>query len=670
MNATRISPRFWCFAASRFSFRWHCVLDFLSRWDFVFSLCVLSSTALPPAHLLSKTGAYGWDVSVAPLSATSRLPIGFRLFFFFLPTLLYLFGSATPLHSWRRGRTHLSLSRFRSASSPAHDCADTNRRQRKSYRHSLIRRDACSRRSARQRLSLFRARALFEERGPGACTTTESRRASCASDAPQTWVEVMSRTYDGGRSAAQMERLARLSEDNAFVDVEATLKRIGGEDAWGSTVGGDKAFDGTAPSMMGLLAGSGGASTSGATSAAATAKRAQARKGTRASEDALLNGARISLTASLRDQHKAYLESVRMAAKEWEEVSSSSDDDNAADSADEDDKCVSSSGGVQAGGKRGIGYKARRGGPLAKTPSSETPPPTSLSSSGQPSQLVTVTSVRRSPADGVTVARKRPRGGPRAGRDTADAGAERRTDRAEQLPRPEPYSSLVAKLNAELRLVREWERTVLEFPPQLINGVLFPESHAPWAQTTSTSRKTDASTLPSETKHGDGDDDTEVLPYPLLQVYSLCPSYEALTAGPVHRRNIVQCTTTENDWGNEEKPRQSVSSSHTPTEATTRTVHVAGVTFAVPEQTLRGRKGRGRQKENNVGDGSGLGSGGQVDFIDPGSEDAVQGEREHHLCSVCMLPASYRCLRCRTALFCSIDCHVLHDATRCLKFTV
>lgn len=42
----------------------------------------------------------------------------------------------------------------------------------------------------------------------------------------------------------------------------------------------------------------------------------------------------------------------------------------------------------------------------------------------------------------------------------------------------------------------------------------------------------------------------------------------------------------------------------------------------------------------------------------------------NHLCSVCMLPAPYRCVRCRGALFCSIDCHVIHDATRCLKFTV
>ncbi|RNF08090.1 hypothetical protein TraAM80_03002 [Trypanosoma rangeli] len=42
----------------------------------------------------------------------------------------------------------------------------------------------------------------------------------------------------------------------------------------------------------------------------------------------------------------------------------------------------------------------------------------------------------------------------------------------------------------------------------------------------------------------------------------------------------------------------------------------------------------------------------------------------YHLCSVCLLPASYKCVRCRRALFCSIGCHVTHDATRCMKFIV
>lgn len=46
------------------------------------------------------------------------------------------------------------------------------------------------------------------------------------------------------------------------------------------------------------------------------------------------------------------------------------------------------------------------------------------------------------------------------------------------------------------------------------------------------------------------------------------------------------------------------------------------------------------------------------------------GVRSHHSCSVCMLPAKYRCSRCRTALFCSPECHTSHEATRCLRFTV
>ncbi len=40
----------------------------------------------------------------------------------------------------------------------------------------------------------------------------------------------------------------------------------------------------------------------------------------------------------------------------------------------------------------------------------------------------------------------------------------------------------------------------------------------------------------------------------------------------------------------------------------------------------------------------------------------------NHLCSVCLLPAPYRCDRCRTALFCSVRCSDIHDGTRCQKF--
>lgn len=46
------------------------------------------------------------------------------------------------------------------------------------------------------------------------------------------------------------------------------------------------------------------------------------------------------------------------------------------------------------------------------------------------------------------------------------------------------------------------------------------------------------------------------------------------------------------------------------------------------------------------------------------------GESTHHLCSVCLLPAQYRCNRCRSALFCSEDCHSTHESARCLKYTV
>lgn len=51
----------------------------------------------------------------------------------------------------------------------------------------------------------------------------------------------------------------------------------------------------------------------------------------------------------------------------------------------------------------------------------------------------------------------------------------------------------------------------------------------------------------------------------------------------------------------------------------------------------------------------------------PGTVGGVHGG---HLCSVCLKPAAYRCVRCKTALFCCIDCHAIHDATRCLKYIV
>ncbi|KAG5484780.1 hypothetical protein LSCM1_06605 [Leishmania martiniquensis] len=476
-----------------------------------------------------------------------------------------------------------------------------------------------------------------------------------------------------GRSAAQRERLARLSDDNAFVDVEATLKRIGGEGAWESSAGGGGGtFNATASPLIGLPSSSGGASTSGATAAAAGARGGHTRKGTRASETALLSGVRIPLTASLQDQHKAYLESVRAAAKEWEEAScnSSGSEASASDSADEDDTGIGGSGGVQAAEKRRGRPKTRRGDPQAKAISTEAPSSTSLPSPAFPSDLPAVKGARRRPVNSAAVARKRQRGADGAGRDTADAAAGGKTDSGLNLVKQNPCSSLVAKLTAELRLVRQWARIMLEYPPQIINGVLSPEPRAPWAQTTSTSRKSDTPPTSSEATYA-GDDDTEVLPYPLLQVYSICPSYEALTAGPVRRREVVRCPATGDGWGHAERPRKSLApTAPLPVEAAQRTVQVASFAFSMPPQVLSHRKRRGLRHHEGVGHAGVFASGVQVDFMDPGSVDAVQGERQHHLCSVCMLPAAYRCCRCRTALFCSIDCHVLHDATRCLKFTV
>lgn len=46
------------------------------------------------------------------------------------------------------------------------------------------------------------------------------------------------------------------------------------------------------------------------------------------------------------------------------------------------------------------------------------------------------------------------------------------------------------------------------------------------------------------------------------------------------------------------------------------------------------------------------------------------GPIHHSLCSVCRLPAQYRCARCRKSMFCSIECHTTHDTTRCLKHIV
>ncbi|KAG5510147.1 hypothetical protein JKF63_07043 [Porcisia hertigi] len=492
----------------------------------------------------------------------------------------------------------------------------------------------------------------------------------------------MSRTGGNGRSAEQLERLARLSDDNAFVDVGAILKRMGGEDAWeeGTVDGSGGALYGSAFSMTGLPSSSGGPSTCGPTAAVPGARRGQVRKGARASEVALLSGARIPLTASLQDQHKAYLESVHAAAKESEKLisssssSSSSDGDSAADLDDKDGRCINGRVGAQAVEKREVVSRAKRGGAQRRTTSMDAPPLASLPSLAPLSDLVTVTCVRRCPTDGTEGEWKRRRGEQRACLDVVDTEEALKKDPAVHSWRPEPCLSLAAKLTEELRLIQQWKRIILEYPPCVINSVLTPESCAPWKQAGSTSRKADAAAAaasPSEATCVDSSDGAEVLPYPLLQVYSLCPSYEALTAGPVRRRCIVRCPTTEEGRVYNGRPRRGlVPASATNTEIYTQTLQVAGVAFTIPVKALGNRKRRSRSnREDGVG-AAGPVSGGQVDFLDSGLEAAVQGEGHHHLCSVCMLPASYRCLRCRTALFCSIDCHVLHDATRCLKFTV
>jgi zinc finger HIT domain-containing protein 1 len=55
-----------------------------------------------------------------------------------------------------------------------------------------------------------------------------------------------------------------------------------------------------------------------------------------------------------------------------------------------------------------------------------------------------------------------------------------------------------------------------------------------------------------------------------------------------------------------------------------------------------------------------------------GSSSAAAGGAQrrgggNHLCSVCLMPAPYRCARCKTAVFCSIRCSDIHEDTRCLK---
>lgn len=58
-------------------------------------------------------------------------------------------------------------------------------------------------------------------------------------------------------------------------------------------------------------------------------------------------------------------------------------------------------------------------------------------------------------------------------------------------------------------------------------------------------------------------------------------------------------------------------------------------------------------------------------FIRSGSRKWIDfGALHHKVCSICLLPAAYKCVRCQKAFFCSAECHRTHDAARCLKFLV
>lgn len=481
----------------------------------------------------------------------------------------------------------------------------------------------------------------------------------------------MSRFLGSSRAAAQAERLARLSEDNAFVDVEAALKRLGVTDAWDCGSAADDLpgmhAGGGASSSTGLASAGGLAASLSSSSAAAAAGAQSARagrgagrgrrpgptlRGMRASQEALLSGARVPLTATLIDQQKAYLESVRAAAKTWAERSSSSSghsSDNVSDSSSTCNRVDAIPSTTDR--RRGTALAKQHKGRPGRQRKSELPLPLSSSLSMPAAtamkQLVTVTSVQRAPFQGPAPAapsRKR-------SRKTA-AQAEEGVATPPPLPPSCPphvtaapavvvldqTRELAEKLTAEVLLLQQWKRTVLEAPPRLINGVLRPEPHAPW---TASGTATDA----------------EVLPYPLLQVYSLCPSYEAMAAAPVRRRDVVR-----------QRSLAAVEMTLTVTVAGTA-FHVCGPDPADAEDSQRRSHHRRRRRSSRRGGGAAAAR--RLDYVvSDGGEGAVQGARQHHLCSVCMLPAAYRCVRCRTAFFCSISCHVLHDATRCLKFTV
>ncbi|KPI82821.1 hypothetical protein ABL78_8165 [Leptomonas seymouri] len=525
--------------------------------------------------------------------------------------------------------------------------------------------------------------------------------------------------------SVQQDRLAQLSDDNAFVDVEAALRRMGGDVSLEAPA--QQRSTETSSSPYDAVGKKGGARGGGSP----PAKRVYVCRGSRASKDALLNGARVPLTASLQEQHKAYLESVRAAAEEVEELSNSSDSGLDEDGGDE--MAGGAAAGRRAGPKSSVyrqkssrQQRGRAAGSVLESSSlsvaSLVPVPGSAAS---PSVLA----AKRAGAEGAAAARTRQHVKENTHfTSVKQEGVDVCSEATVPPTAGDPLSTslccdtdfekgattvphaLVAQLNAQLCLIEQWRRTVLDNPPQIINGVLSPQPYAPWAaiSTTSTADAEAKSSSQRQTvhqssnflhrhgveggTHGAWETGESVLPYPLLQLYSLCPSYEALTAAPVGRRHIERVPCNDDDDGVEGKtvgakfsaPLQVRKSSTRSAKRasladhaalSTKTVEVAGVSFSIPitrrrRNTLEGRSGFVYRPAGFIDFKISDSTANTTVRAELTGGDGVQGVYQHHLCSVCMLPASYRCVRCRVALFCSIECHVMHDATRCLKFTV
>lgn len=342
----------------------------------------------------------------------------------------------------------------------------------------------------------------------------------------------------------QQERLAQLIEDNAFINVEKVLS--GGGDGNAGCISSNSRV---APMMADATEGDG---------AVADDEVRQAL--------AVLDASRVSLTSSLVDQHKAYLESVRQAVAEANEFTSRSSDEEEDDEDEDDD--------VPHNGPETMGLREK---------SSATAGPRK----------------RRRPCAASA----------RATKASKALNAKKRSVR--HPPTPSLHASDVdaveCRLRSELHLLQQWSHAMAE-PLPMVNGIFTPS-----IKTSST-----RAVLPPPPSGC-----AALVPYPMVQLCALCPSYEAMTASPVVRASS-------------------------------------------------GRRG----DPQNLGCETGVFSLGKHHDADasyaniPPLLEGISWAKEHHLCSVCMLPAAYRCARCRTALFCSIDCHVMHDATRCLKFTV